>query len=226
MKLQRPFLTIIFFLVFQNLQAQPKWMVNVGGGFYEPTLTGFDTNTEMPATNFMTSKVLYGFGVSYEFFYNARIGLLNYYSFHSGSTVSGIDFSRTLVYRAITLETYFIFLRRFEMNFTLAPMINGGTIRLKTKGAISEWDTLLSSFGNNSIGVPASEKMTITWLGFTSMIGLRYYVFSWLALDVRTGFMNNWYNEKKWKFQGQTVTGPILKLNKLPLFSFRIFLTW
>ncbi len=226
MKLQRPFLIIIFFLVFQNLHAQPKWMVNVGGGFYEPTLTGFDSNTEMPETNFMTSNVLYGFGLSYEFFHNARVGLLNNYSLHSGSTISGTDFSRTIAYRTIVLETYFMFFRRFEMNFTLGPMINGGTIRLDASGTVNEWDTLLSSFGNNSIGIPSSEKMTTTWFGFTSMIGLRFYVFSWLALDVRSGFMNNWYDEKKWKFQGETVTGPKLKLDELPLFTFRLFLTW
>ncbi len=226
MKLQRQFLIFLFILVFHVLHAQPKWMLNVGGGFYEPTLTGLDNNTELPATNFMSANFLSGFGLSYEFFHNARVGLLNNYSFHSGNTQSGTEFSRTIVFRAITLETYFMFLRRFEMNFTLAPMINGASIKLNASENINEWDTLLSSFGNNSIGVPSSEQMTTTWVGFASMIGLRYYIFSWLAVDVRTGFMNNAYNEENWSFQGEKVTGPALSLNKLPLFTFRAFLTW
>ncbi len=226
MKLQRPFLILFLFLLCQVADGQPKWMINLGGGYYEPVLTGFDNNAELPTTDFFSSNMLLGYGLAYEFFYNARVGFLNNYSLQSGKTISGTDFSRRLVYRALTLETYFMFFRRFEMNFTLAPMINGGTIKLNTSGAVAEWDTLLTSFGNNSIDIPASEKMTTTWFGFTSMIGLRYYLFSWMALDLRAGFMNNWYDEKNWKFQGKKVTGPTMELNKLPLFTFRVFFTW
>ncbi|MFQ6605841.1 MAG: hypothetical protein ACE5D8_09880 [Fidelibacterota bacterium] len=226
MKIPRLFLLLLILILLVPLAGQTKWSFNLGGGYYEPTLTGLKSNTELPSLGFLNTKLLVGFGLSYEFFYNARLGLTNYISYHNGKTTAGASFTRKLTYRTIMLETYFRFLRRFEMNFTLAPMINGGSISLDTSAPVSEWDALLSSFGNSSVSVSDRKKMTTTWLGFSSMIGLRYYLLSWLALDVRAGFMNNWYNEKKWKFQGKTVTGPQLKLDKLPLFSFRLYVTW
>ncbi len=226
MKIPRQFLLLFVLCLLHPLSGQGKWSFNAGGGYYEPTLTGLESNTELPKLGFFNTKLLVGFGFTYEFFYNARAGFSNYISYHNGKTATGAAFTRKLTYRTIMLETYFRFLRRFEMNFTLAPMINGGSISLDTSAPASEWDALLSSFGNNSISIADRNKMTTTWFGFSSMIGLRYYLLSWVGLDVRAGFMNNWYNEKKWKFQGKTVTGPQLKLNKLPLFSFRLYFIW
>lgn len=223
MKIHRLFLIL---LGISFATAQPRWMVNLGGGYYAPTLTGFETNSELPKTGFMSSDMLFGYGLAREIFYNTRVGYTTWYSLQSGKTASGPDFSRKIVYRAFMLETYFMPRKRLEVNFALAPMLNSASIKLSTSGTISEWDSLHTSFGNNSINVPADNKMTSTWLGFTSMIGVRYYLRSWLALDLRTGFMNNFYNEANWKFQGKKITGPVLKIDKLPLFTFRLIIAW
>ncbi|RMF11153.1 MAG: hypothetical protein D6762_00065, partial [Candidatus Neomarinimicrobiota bacterium] len=95
-----------------------------------------------------------------------------------------------------------------------------------TKNASTDWDALLSSYGNNSISLSSTDKMTTWWLGTASTFGVRYYLFSCLALDLKVGFMHNGYSRDKWKFQGKTVSGPALDLKRLPLFSLQVLTGW
>jgi len=64
--------------------------------------------------------------------------------------------------------------------------------------------------------------MSTSWFGFTSSIGIRYYLKSSLGLDLRIGFTNNFYDKTKWKYGGETITGPALKLDAMPLFRFGV----
>lgn len=209
-----------------RLQAQPRLMLNIGSGYYEPTAPGFDQNAELPPTNFMSRNVLLGGGVSYQFFYNARIAYEGLHSFQSGTTQSGADFSRLLSYRLISLETYYFMARRMEWNFSFAGVWGRGRIQLTTDGSPTEWTALLQSYGNSAPTISDTEKMTTNWMGFASFIGFRYYLMPWLALDVKTGFMRNYYKRDNWKLQGTTVTGPELDIGDLPLFTGRILFTW
>ena len=43
-----------------------------------------------------------------------------------------------------------------------------------------------------------------------------------LGLDLRIGFTNNFYDKTKWKYGGETITGPALKLDAMPLFRFGV----
>ena len=93
---------------------------------------------------------------------------------------------------------------------------------------VSEWDNVLSGFsdGDVSIAVANSGKMTTSWFGFASFIGLRYYVRSWCAVDIKTGFMNNYYDHESWKFRGKTVTGPVMNIDALPIVTVKVIFGW
>jgi len=217
---------LVFSLLTGLILAQPRIMVNLNGGYYEPKLPGFDANDQFPSTNIFTKNILLGYGFSYQFFYNARLGVTTLNSFQTGKIQNGARFSRRLAYRMLTIETFFIFKKRLEWNFTLAPMWNKGVITLDTQSDNDDWNALLSSYGNSSIPLQSGDKMKKSWFGFASFIGFRFYLFPWLAFDVKTGFMNNYYKPENWKFQGKKITGPDLKLDKLPLFTGRIIIGW
>ncbi|NOZ74371.1 MAG: hypothetical protein GXO90_03200 [FCB group bacterium] len=219
-------LSFLFLTGLSALGAQPRLLAGLTGGYYEPTLTGFDTNAEIPTPKFMAKNVLYGLSLEGQVFYNTRITYQGLNSRHSGKTVSGANFSRTLTYRLLSLQTFYWPWRRLELNFSLGAVIGRGVINLNTKNASTDWDALLSSYGNSSIPLSSSDNMTTWWLGYASSIGLRYYLRSWLGLDLKAGFMHNGYRSSAWKFQGKTVTGPSLSLKRLPLFSLQVIFGW
>ena len=87
----------------------------------------------------------------------------------------------------------------------------------------TEWSDLLSSFGNSgSYPIKSQAIMNSSWFGFTSSVGIRYYLKSSLGLDLRIGFTSNFYDKAKWKYEGETITGPAIKLDALPLFRFGV----
>jgi hypothetical protein len=68
--------------------------------------------------------------------------------------------------------------------------------------------------------------MTTYWFGFASFIGLRYYIRSWCAIDIKTGFMNNYYDNKNWKFQGKKVVGPEMTISGEPIVTVKVIFGW
>ncbi len=217
-------LFIILFLSGEVL-ALPKIGVQLGFGYYQPDLVGFESNNLFPKTSFFSKNALFGYGFTYQFYANTRVGFTHIFSRQPGK-IDNAPFVRYLHYRYLMIQSYYQPRKRLELNFTLAPMWNKGSITLDTKTNYAQWDTLLQSYGNPSVSVPHTTKMTTYWLGFASFVGLRFYIFPWLAVDGKAGFMNNFYNAKKWKFQGKQVRGPELKINKLPLFTVRLVVGW
>jgi len=193
-------------------------------GWYQPELTGLDTSLESSAdgSEVLRKNLLSGYRLILPLFPSARIGYSQAGSYYSGSSDT-TQFSRKLIYRMLILETYFRLTRRLELNFTLAPMWNRAVIKLDTKNTKSVWD---AQIGNYRIDVQAPEKMTTSFFGFSSLIGLRYYLLSWLALDMRAGFMSSRYDAAKWKLNGEQVTGPVLKLDDEPLFTLQLIFSW
>ncbi len=193
-------------------------------GWYQPELTGLDTSLESSASGseVLRKNLLAGYRFSLPLFPSARIGYSQGGSYFSGSSDT-TEFSRKLVYRMFILETYFRPMRRLELNFTLAPMWNRAVIRLDTKNTKSVWD---AQIGNYRIDVQAPEKMTNSFFGFSSLIGVRYYLLSWLAIDIRTGFMSSRYDPAKWKLNGEKISGPALKLDDEPLFTIQVIFSW
>ena len=212
--------------------AQPKISVGLGLGLYEPTLSGFDENTDVPfpTGNMLNRNFLLNWAVYYEFFSNARLGYNSYSSFEVGKLDlinSKAVYRRTIIYRMFPLETYFRWKPRIELNFTLTPIWGRGRIFVDTTpGDKSEdWNQLINSFGDSDpvSDLGATDAMINDWIGFSGMIGIRYYLSTRIGLDMKMGFMDNSYKNEKWRLQKKEVTGPKMKIDELPLFSFKVF---
>ena len=212
--------------------AQPKISVGLGLGLYEPTLSGFDENSDVPfpTGNMLNRNFLLNWAVYYEFFSNARLGYNSYSSFEVGKLDlinSKAVYRRTIIYRMFPLETYFRWKPRIELNFTLTPIWGRGRISVDTTpGDKSEdWNQLIDSFGgsNDVSDLGATDAMINDWIGFSGMIGIRYYLSTRIGLDMKMGFMDNSYKNEKWRLQKKEVTGPKMKIDELPLFSFKVF---
>lgn len=230
---------LVFFLLIP-LYGQPKISVDLGLGFYEPTMEGFDSNdlVAFPSGNILTRNILLNFSTYYEFFFNARIGYSVLKSIDIGR-LEGFEtskpvFYRTINYRMIPLETFFRLKPKVELNFTLTPIWGRGRITLETKPSSSDgdggytitddWNELLNSFGDEDpLSQVASENgMRSDWFGFSGMIGYRYYIRPWIGLDFKMGFLNNSYNKDSWRFQGNKVKGPEMKIDEIPIFTFKV----
>lgn len=236
--LQFKSIPLLLFMV--SLYSQPKISIDLGTGFYEPTMKGFDSNelVSFPTGNILTRNLLINFSVYYEFFHNARVGYNVLKSIDigrlEGFATSKPVFYRTINYRMIPLETFFRIKPKVELNFTLTPIWGRSRLILETKPSSTDgsgvntitddWNELLNSFGDEDpLSQVASENTMVTdWLGYSGMLGYRYYIRPWIGIDVKMGFLNNNYNKNKWRFQGKTVKGPEMKIDEIPIFTFKV----
>ena len=227
----RFFLSLFLFTGSFSL-AQPKISVGLGLGLYEPTLSGFDENIDVPfpKETMLNRNFLLNWAVYYEFFSNARLGYNSYSSFEVGKldlVNSKAVYRRTIIYRMFPLETYFRWKPRIELNFTLAPIWGRGRIFVDTTpGDKSEdWNQLINSFGDSDpvSDLGATDAMIKDWIGFSGMIGIRYYLSTRIGLDMKMGFMDNSYKNEKWRLQKKKVTGPKMEIDEMPIFSFKVF---
>ena len=211
--------------------AQPKISVGLGLGLYEPTLSGFDENSDVPfpTGTMLNRNFLFNWAVYYEFFSNARLGYNSYSSFEVGKLDlinSKAVYRRTIIYRMFPLETYFRWKPKIELNFTLTPIWGRGRIFVDTTpGDKSEdWNQLIDSFGGSDdvSDLGATDAMINDWIGYSGMIGIRYYISSRIGLDFKAGFLNNSYDKTSWRLFRKKVIGPELKIDELPIFSFKV----
>ena len=223
---------IIFFLVLiaNLLFAQPKLSAELGLGMYGPEMKGFDENQDVffPTKNIFTRNLLLNWGVYYEFFSNARLGFNSFTSYEAGKLNlqdSKPAFQRSIRYRMVPVETFFRWRPRLELNFTLTPIWGRAKITMDTKPSdkFQDWNELLNSFGDSD---PLSElggtdQLVNNWIGYSGMIGARFYISSRLGLDFKFGFMNNKYKQNEWRLQRNKVKGPAMKIDDLPIFSLR-----
>ena len=202
----------ILIIIFTALFGQSKLHIQLGSGYYQPNLAAL--NEAFGDSNFFSTNVLLNFTASYQVYYNTRLGLGNWNSFHRLKD----SFNRRFTYRAFILETFYYHREAIEFNFLLAPMWNSCDISMGIENTNTDWSDLLSSFGNTgSFTFKSKAIMNSSWFGFTSSIGIRYYLKSSLGLDFRIGFTKNFYNKEKWEYEGETISGPAIKLDALPL---------
>ena len=231
MKLQiyKLILFVPLFFCLSEIRSQPKISIDLGMGFYQPTLDGFDDNSFFPSTNALSKNLLANYGVYYEFFNNARIGYNTFSSYHAGE-VAGIDFTgvftRAIHYRIFALETFFRWKPRIELNFTLSPVWGRGIIRMDTNTdeSVSDWNELLTSFESSATidDIGSTNSMVKNWIGYSGIIGIRYYFSSRIAIDFKSGFLNNTYKEDNWILSNTRVRGPRLNIDKLPILSLKL----
>ena len=209
------------------ISAQPKLSFHLGGGFYSPSL-GYldpDSNNVIPSLSTFGKKILVDWGIKYQFYPHLRLGYSRSNSYHTGK-LGDSDYFRTLSYRMMSIETFYYPRKRMELNFMLAPMYNKGIIKLTAKATSTDWNTILGSYGNNNVTLSTEGEMTKRWFGLASMIGFRYYIYQWFAIDGKAGFIQNAYSEKKWKLQKEKVVGPTMNIKKLPVFKVHFIFGW
>ena len=221
----------VLFLLSSPTAAQPKLSVDFGLGLYEPTLSGFDENTDVPfpTANIFNRNLLLDWGVYYEFFSNARVGYTSMSSYEIGDIelVNATSvFYRTIRYRFFPIQTFFRWKQKIELNFTLAPIWGIAKISVDTSPGdkSDDWNQILNSFGDESpmTKMTSTDAMRKNWIGYSGLIGVRYYLSSRLGIDVKAGFMNNGYKQDKWRLSGEKVKGPAMTIDDLPVFSFKL----
>ncbi len=216
-------ISLSLFLTVSIIIAQPKISGGFGIGYASPDYKTFAKDPFPKKGMFESTMINVSF--AYQFYPNARIGFSQWTAFTSDK-YSGQDFTRTFKYRAISLETFFHIRKRIELNFTLAPMINSGKISMTSSQSIAAWDSLIAEFDNSGVDVSSSDEMTKTFFGFTSSIGFRIYLKPYLAVEVKIGFLDNYYKNDNWKFQGKAIKGPDIDINNMPLYTFRLVYGW
>ena len=227
-KIQCYILFVGIFMAESSMMAQPKLSVELGMGIYEPTLSGFDDNNQFPVAKVWNRNVLTNYGVFYQFYYNARVGYSSYTSWDFGEMTSDGGsmpiYGRSITYRMFPIETYFRIKPKMELNFTLTPIWGRSKISLNTRLNESgdDWNTLLAVYGNEPLELATTDAMRQDWMGYSGQIGFRYYLKTYLGLELKLGFMHNYYSEKNWRLQGNTITGPVYDIEKLPIFAFRV----
>ena len=221
---------IILFSVLSSVSAQPsilskppKISFYLGTGFYNPGLIGLDpeSNAIIPKMNLLDRNLLISWvNIKYMFYPNARVGYSQSQSFHTG-TIGESNYSRTITFRELSIETFYFQFPRFELNFSLAPMYNTGTIQLTAPASSADWDSFLKNLDedNDNISLTVEGVMYKNWLGFASMIGGRYYLTSSMSIEGRLGYYRNFYSRKNWKLEKSNVIGPKLSIKNLPVFQ-------
>ena len=102
-------------------------------------------------------------------------------------------------------------------------MWNSCDISMGIENENTNWTDLLSTFGNSGAFTFKSKAiMNKSWFGFLSSVGIRYYLQSSLGLDFRLGFIRNFYTKEKWKYEGEDINGPNIKIESLALIRFGI----
>ena len=215
MKVSRILAILSIFILTKEVYSQPKYNFLVGLGYYNPKI---ETSSPIPNLGFVGKNLLLNWGARYEIYPNIRIGYTQSHSLHLGS-IGSSNYLRNLSYRSISFETFYYIKEKMELNFTLAPMINKGSITITAKAPTDDWDSLLTSYGNSSVRLKTGSSMTKRWLGFSSHVGYRYYFSRLLSVEGKLGYYMSSYSEKNWKLEGEKVTGPPMKLGRLPVFQ-------
>ena len=215
MKVSRILAILSIFILTKEVYSQPKYNFLVGLGYYNPKI---ETSSPIPNIGFVGKNLLLNWGARYEIYPNVRIGYTQSHSLHLGS-IGSSNYLRNLSYRSISFETFYYIKEKMELNFTLEPMINKGSITITAKAPTDDWDSLLTSYGNSSVRLKTGSSMTKRWLGFSSHVGYRYYFSRLLSVEGKLGYYMSSYSEKNWKLEGEKVTGPPMKLGRLPVFQ-------
>ena len=213
-------LQIVLFLFLSIGYAQPKLNIQLGAGFYSPNLIGMDrdSNSIIPPSSFFSNNLLLNWGIRYQIYPNIRAGYTQSHSIHMEGKIGSSNYFRNIAYRSLSFETFYYAKERIEINFTLAPMFNKGSISLTSESDVQDMNTLLSSYKDGStIKLKSGGTMTKTWLGFASHIGVRYYFSNLTSIEAKAGYYLSSYKETNWKLEGKNVTGPKMEIGKLPV---------
>ena len=200
--------------------SQPKLNLIVGMGYYNPKI---ETSAPIPKIGFVGKNLLLNWGMRYQIYPNVRVGYAQSHSLHFGS-IGSSNYRRNISYRSISFETFYFLKEKIELNFSLAPMINKGSVTITAEAPTADWDSFLSTYGNSSVKLKTGSSMTKSWIGFSSHVGYRYYFSRLLSLEGKLGYFMSSYSDKNWKLEGEKVNGPPMTIGRLPVFQLNVVL--
>ena len=200
--------------------SQPKLNFIVGMGYYNPKI---ETSAPIPKIGFVGKNLLLNWGMRYQIYPNVRVGYAQSHSLHFGS-IGSSNYRRNISYRSISFETFYFLKEKIELNFSLAPMINQGSVTITAEAPTADWDSFLSTYGNSSVKLKTGSSMTKSWIGFSSHVGYRYYFSRLLSLEGKLGYFMSSYSAKNWKLEGEKVNGPPMTIGRLPVFQLNVVL--
>lgn len=133
------------------------------------------------------------FAVSVQAYPSVRLG---YVRFSNGplKNRSSQNWALTIRMAGISVETFFTFLKRFEANFGFAPMLAKADFSQADITAQSSHFQLTAS---TSAGIQHRSTAYATWMG------VRFYLNTFLALEVTTGYVNLTFKGDAWKSAGE-----------------------
>ena len=210
----------ILYVLTATLFSQPKLNFIIGTGYYNPKI---ETSEPVPKIGFVGKNLLLNWGMRYQIYPNVRIGYTQSHSLHFGS-IGTSNYRRNISYRSFRFETFYMMKEKMELNFSLAPMLNKGSVTITAKAPTKDWDVFLSSYGNGSISLKTGSSMTKSWIGFSSQVGYRYYFSRLLSVEGSLGYYMSSYSDKNWKLEGEKVNGPPMKIGRLPVFQLNFVL--
>ena len=200
--------------------SQPKLNFIVGMGYYNPKI---ETSAPIPKIGFVGKNLLLNWGMRYQIYPNVRVGYAQSHSLHFGS-IGSSNYRRNISYRSISFETFYFLKEKMELNFSLAPMINKGSVTITAEAPTADWDSFLSTYGNSSVKLKTGSSMTKCWIGVSSHVGYRYYFSRLLSLEGKLGYFMSSYSDKNWKLEGEKVNGPPMTIGRLPVFQLNVVL--
>ena len=213
-------LFIILYALTAIVFSQPKINVVLGTGYYNPTI---ETSDPIPKIGFVGKNLLLNWGMRYQIYPNVRIGYIQSHSLHFGE-IGSSNYLRNISYRSFSFETFYLMKEKMEFNFSLAPMLNKGSVTITATAPTSDWDSFLSAYGNGSVNLKTGSSMTKSWVGFSSHVGYRYYFSRLLSVEASLGYYMSSYSDKNWKLEGEKVNGPPMKIGRLPVFQINLVL--
>lgn len=196
--------------------AQFKYSAGLGLAATFPDYSQFNNSIGDSLDKIGSGWFPLGYDISIQIYPSVRLG---YFKLSNAllPKKSSEDFILSMVMRGVSIQTFFTFLRRFEANFGIVPLLGQADFSQKDITATTthfQFPTTTKAGTRNST------------FGFYSWTGLRYYLSSFLAVEAHMGYLRCKFKGNKWKGNGQGVgvSGKI-DLSK-PLFRFGVVFGW
>lgn len=184
----------LLILFISCLPAQFKYSVGTGIGIQFPDFTEFNTTiSDTGLTKVSEIWLPLSYDISFKVYPSIRLGFFRF----SNTLIknkSSSGFSQYITMNGISIQTFFVFLNRFEAVFGMAPMlsrINFYQEKITAETSPFQFSTETKAGIHN------------TFFSYYSWVGVRFHLNTWLALDGTLGFIKSnikkdaWKNEKK-----------------------------
>ena len=207
----------IILAITTSLTAQFKYSAGIGLG------TSFNANYDEFNTLISDSGLKevsnYWLPISYDLTFQVYPSIrLGYLRLSNALTPnrSSDDFFLSIIMQGVSIQSFFTFLKRFELNCGLVPLL--------AKAEFIQEFTAKTSLFQFSTSTRAGAKNRA--LGFYSWIGMRMFIRSSLALEGNIGYLRTKFKRDNWKSDGENngVSGEI-DLTR-PFFKFGIIFGW